>query len=536
MTLTAGAFNLADLYEAVADAAPDREVLVSGERRLTHRQLEERSNRLANALAERGVEPGDTVGLQLTNGTEYVEGMLAAFKLRAIPVNINYRYVERELRYLYEDSGIVALIHGRGFGDRVAQSLDQPLRALLTVEDGTDAPLPDGAERYDDVLAAADADRPAVDGRSGDDLYLIYTGGTTGMPKGVVWRHEDIFKSAMGGGDLTQGGDYVSGPKELAERLPENGIVALAAPPLMHAAAHWLTFHQLFTGGIVVLMPGGRFDPPEVWETIARERVFNVVLVGDAMVKPLLDELERGGYDTDGLWVIASSGAPLSQHTKDRLNVLLPGRMLVDSLGSSETGVLGAKGGQGGATFQLNEHTAVLDSDGRKLQPGDGRTGRVARRGHVPLRYHNDPEKSASTFVEVDGERWALTGDEAMLESDGTVKMLGRGSQCINTGGEKVYPEEVEEPIKAHPSVEDALVVGVPDERWGERVVAVVQPRPGATLDLAALQEHLRSSVAGYKVPRDLIVVDKIVRSPAGKADYRWAKEHAAEATRPAVS
>ena len=262
MTLTAGAFNLADLYEAVADAAPDREVLVSGERRLTHRQLEERANRLANALAERGIGPGDTVGLQLTNGTEYVEGMLAAFKLRAIPVNINYRYVERELRYLYEDSGLAALIHHRGFGDRVAQSLDQPLRALLTVEDGSDAPLPDGAERYDDVLAAADADRPAVDGRSGDDLYLIYTGGTTGMPKGVVWRHEDIFKSAMGGGDLTQGGDYVSGPKELAERLPENGIVALAGPPLMHAAAHWLTFHQLFTGGVVVLMPGGRFDPP----------------------------------------------------------------------------------------------------------------------------------------------------------------------------------------------------------------------------------------------------------------------------------
>jgi acyl-CoA synthetase (AMP-forming)/AMP-acid ligase II len=520
-------FNLAELYEAVADAAPDREVLVCGDRRLTHRQLDDRANRLADALASRGVGAGDTVGLQLANGTEYVEGMLAAFKLRAIPVNINYRYVERELRYLYDDSGIVALIHGRSFGDRVAQSLDHPLRALLTVEDGSEAGLPDGAESYDDVLAAATSDRPAVDGRSSDDLYLIYTGGTTGMPKGVVWRHEDIFKSAMGGGDLTQGGDYVSGPKELAERLPENGIVALAAPPLMHAAAHWLAFHQLFTGGTVVLMPGGRFDPAEVWDTIAREKVFNVVLVGDAMVKPLLDELERGSHDTDGLWVIASSGAPLSQHTKDRLNTLLPGRMLVDSMGSSETGVLGAKGGQGGATFTLNEHTAVLDADHRKVSPGDGRIGRIARRGHVPLRYHNDPEKSAATFVEVDGERWALTGDEATLESDGTVKMLGRGSQCINTGGEKVYPEEVEEPIKAHPAVEDALVVGVPDERWGERVVAVVQPASGSTLDLATLQEHVRASVAGYKVPRDLVLVEKIVRSPAGKADYRWAKEHA---------
>jgi acyl-CoA synthetase (AMP-forming)/AMP-acid ligase II len=263
-----------------------------------------------------------------------------------------------------------------------------------------------------------------------------------------------------------------------------------------------------------------------VWETIARERVFNIVLVGDAMVKPLLDEIEAnpGKHNTDGLWVVASSGAPLSQHTKDRLNALLPGRMLVDSMGSSETGVLGPKTG---ATFTLNEYTAVLDADNRKVSPGDGRTGRIARRGHVPLRYHNDPEKSAATFVEVDGERWALTGDEAMLESDGTVKMLGRGSQCINTGGEKVYPEEVEEPIKAHPAVDDALVVGVPDERWGERVVAVVQPVSGASIDLATLQEHVRASVAGYKVPRDVVLVDKVVRSPAGKADYRWAKDHA---------
>ena len=254
-------FNLADLYEAVADAAPEREAIVCGDRRLTHAALDERANRLANALAARGIGPGDKVGLQLANGTEYVEGMLAAFKLRAVPVNINYRYVERELRYLYEDSEIVALIAHRGFADRVSQSLDSDLKALLIVDDGTDVALPKASEPYDDVLAGSDPSRPVVDGRSSDDLYLIYTGGTTGMPKGVVWRHEDIFKSAMGGGDLTQGGDYVSGPQELAERLPENGIVALAGPPLMHAAAHWLTFHQLFTGGTVVLMPLGRFDP-----------------------------------------------------------------------------------------------------------------------------------------------------------------------------------------------------------------------------------------------------------------------------------
>ena len=524
-------YNLADLFEAVVDADPGREVLVVGDRRLTYRELDDRANRLASVLAAAGVGAGDAVGLQLANGSEYVEGMLAAFKLSAVPVNINYRYVERELRHLYDDSGLVALIVHRSFAERAAAALEgaPPLRLLLDVPDGSSGSPAPGSTSYDDALAGASAERPDATRRSSDDLYLIYTGGTTGMPKGVVWRHEDIFKSAMGGGDLTQGGDHVSGPAELAERLPANGITALAAPPLMHAAAHWLTFHQLFTGGKVVLLPLGRFDPAEVWKVIADEAVFNIVLVGDAMMKPLLDTFEAApeAVSADGLWVLASSGAPLSQHNKDRLLRLLPGRMLIDSLGSSETGVLGAKDG---GTFKLNDSTTVLGEDNRPVLPGSGSTGKVARRGHVPLRYHNDPDKSARTFVEVDGVRWALTGDEAMLESDGTVKLLGRGSQCINTGGEKVYPEEVEEPVKAHPSVEDALVVGVPDERWGERVVAVVQTAAGVSLSLADLQEHVRGSVAGYKVPKDLVIVEKVMRSPAGKADYRWAKEAAVNA------
>jgi 3-oxocholest-4-en-26-oate---CoA ligase len=526
--------NLADLFEAVVDADPDREVLVVGDRRLTYRQLDERANRLAHVLSRHGVEQGDAVGLQLANGSEYLEGMLAAFKLRAVPVNINYRYVERELRHLYDDAGVVALLVHRAFAPRAASALDDDvtLKVVLDVEDGSsEQPVP-GALPYDEALEDAEEARPEVEGRSGDDLYLIYTGGTTGMPKGVEWRHEDIFKSAMGGGDLTQGGDHVADPAELAARLPENGIVALAAPPLMHAAAHWLSFHQLFTGGKLVLMPLGRFDPAEVWATIQAEGVLNIVLVGDAMLKPLLDHLEAHADEvsTDSLWVVASSGAPLSQHTKDRLNALLPARMLVDSLGSSETGVLGPKSGQGGATFTLNEHTAVLGADHRPVEAGSGQVGRVARKGHVPLRYHNDPEKSAETFVEVDGARWALTGDEATLEEDGTVRMLGRGSQSINSGGEKIYPEEVEGPLKAHPSIEDALVVGVPDERWGERVVAVAQPVGGATPTLEELQEHLGEHVAGYKLPRDLVLVERVVRSPAGKADYRWAKQAASDA------
>ena len=524
-------FNLADLFEAAVDAAPDREVLVVGERRLTYAGLDERVNRLADHLAAAGVGEGDTVGLHLTNSTEYLEGMFAAFKLRAIPINVNYRYVERELAHLYDDAAISALVYHRQFAPRVA-AVAPTVKALLMVDDGAGPDPAPGSTDYDAALAAASPGRPATPGRSSDDLYITYTGGTTGLPKGVVWRHEDIFKAAMGGGDLAQSGDYVSGPEELARRIrdQDNGVVALATPPLMHASAHWLACHNLFTGGKVVMAPQGRFDPATIWGLVTAEKVLVLVIVGDAMAKPLLDELEANpdSYDTSSLWVVASSGALLSGVNKQRLLDLLPDRMIMDAFGSSETGVLGPRG-QDGAGFTLNDQTAVLDNDGRRVAPGSGRTGRLARRGHVPLHYLGDEEKSAQTFIEVDGERWALIGDEATVEADGTVKVLGRGSQCINTGGEKVYPEEVEEPLRGHPDVEDVVVVGVADERWGERVVAVVQPRPSATIELAALQTFARDHVAGYKVPRDVVTVDEVVRSPAGKPDYRWAKQVAAE-------
>jgi 3-oxocholest-4-en-26-oate---CoA ligase len=310
-------------------------------------------------------------------------------------------------------------------------------------------------------------------------------------------------------------------------------LAALATPPLMHASAHWLAFHQLFSGGKVVMLPQGRFDAVAAWEAISNEKVLTLVIIGDAMAKPLLDELEANPerYDFSTFWVIASSGAGLSQHNKDRFARLLPGRMVLDSFGSSETGVLGSKGGQGGATFQVNEYTAVLDDANTKVEPGSERVGKVARRGHVPLRYHNDPEKTAKTFVEVDGERWAITGDDATVESDGTIRILGRGSQCINTGGEKVYPEEVEAVLKAHPAVYDAVVAGVPDERFGQRVAALVQLRPDATAPTEdELIAHCRAHVAGYKAPRMVVVVPEIRRSPSGKADYPWAARIAADA------
>ncbi len=525
-------FNLADLFEAVADRVPDREALIVGDRRVTYSQLDERANRLAHALIAAGVRSGEHVGLHLMNGSEYLEGMLACFKIRAIPVNVNFRYVEAELAYLYDDADLVALVYHRQFAERVAAvaAKTPSLRHSLVVEDGsTDEPVTDSVP-YEDAIGSSRVERPQVPDRSSEDLYCVYTGGTTGMPKGVIWRHEDIFKAAMGGGDITHLGNYVSGPEELAARVPEPGLIALATPPLMHSSAQWLAFQSLFTGGTLVMTPLGRFDAATIWDLVTREKVQVLVVVGDAMARPLVDELEANAdrYDTSNLWVIGSGGALLGDTTKQRLLELLPGRMISDGFGSSETGVLGSKQG---ATFVVNAETAVLGDDGAPIVPGSGAVGRLARRGHIPLRYHKDPEKTARTFITSGGERWVMPGDMATVEADGSITLLGRGSLSINTGGEKVFPEEVEAPLKEHPAVADAVVVGVPDDRWGERVVAVIEARAGSAPTLEELQEHCRGHIAGYKVPRAIVLVDKIVRSPAGKADYAWAKQLALEKT-----
>jgi acyl-CoA synthetase (AMP-forming)/AMP-acid ligase II len=352
------------------------------------------------------------------------------------------------------------------------------------------------------------------------------------MPKGVLWRHEDIFYAALGGGDPMQMGNIVHSPEELHERIPDVGMTALPTPPLMHSSAHWLAFSVLFGGGTVVLTPEGRFHPETVWRLVSEERVNTLVVVGDAMAVPLADALESAPeqYDTSAMFVIGSGGALLSPSTKDRLGRLLPNVMIVDGFGSSETGTMGSKasvaadGPASGPRFTVNEQTAVLDDALRPVEPGSGKTGRLARRGHIPLGYHNDPEKTAATFVEFEGVRWVLPGDMATVEEDGTVVLLGRGSGSINTGGEKVFPEEVEAALKAHDTVADAVVVGVPSERWGEQVTAVVQPAAGAAPTLEELQEHCRTLIAGYKVPRAVCVVERVERSPSGKADYRWAK------------
>jgi len=530
-------FNLADLFECVVDTVPEQTAMVCGRRRLDYASLDARANRLAHHLAGGGVGRGDRIGLQLANGSEYIEGMLACFKIRAVPVNVNYRYVGEELRYLYDDAGLVGLVFHSEFAPETRLAIDavaEP-RVVLEVRDG--AECSGIAPEYESALAGADARRD-FGPRSADDLYCVYTGGTTGMPKGVLWRQEDIFFAAMGGGDPLSLGNVITSPEELAGRVMHPGMVALPAPPFMHAAAHWLAFTTLFGGGKVVTLPGVSFDPAAVWRLCGAEGVNVLVVVGDAMMRPLLDELEHGGYDTSALLAVGSGGAVLSPSTKQRVATLLPGRILVDAFGSSETGQVGGQAPDddpyGAPRLRVDGCTDVLDDDLRPLVAGGGSVGRLARTGHVPVGYLGDADKTAATFVEIAGRRWALSGDLASVEADGTIVVLGRGSLCINSGGEKVYPDEVEAVLKGHPDVRDAVVVGLPDDRLGERVVAVVQRRDGADLDGGALRAYCRGRLAGYKIPKQVVVTPEFRRSPAGKADYRWAKAIATAESAPA--
>ncbi len=532
------AYNIADLFEHTVDLVADREVLVVGDERRTYRQLEERANRLAHHLIDQGIQPGDHLGIYGPNSVEWIEGALAAYKVRAVPVNVNYRYVEEELRYLFDNADLKALVYDRDLGPRIeAVRASLPLlEHLVHIEDGSDTPVAAGSVAIEDAIASGSPERD-FGPRSADDHYIIYTGGTTGMPKGVIWRHEDVF-FALGGGIDAYTNERVADEWTLAKKAADadGGMTSLNLPPLMHGAAQWGLWRFAFEGNRVVFL-GRQFDPAEVWRTIAREGVNTVSITGDAMARPMieaLEELEAAGEELDlsSMFVLASTAAIFSPAVKDRYLDRFPDLMLIDAIGSSETGSNGmrtvGKGDTqnkgGGPTVQAARDAVVLDAEYNELPAGSGLQGRLARRGNVPLAYHKDPEKSAATFVTgPTGSRYALAGDEAILEADGTITLLGRGSQCINSGGEKIFPEEVESALKAHPEVFDAVVVGVPDERWGQRVAAVVQPRAGATPTLDALDAHCRGYVAGYKVPKELHLVDEVVRSPSGKPDYPWA-------------
>jgi acyl-CoA synthetase (AMP-forming)/AMP-acid ligase II len=530
-------FNLADLFESIADAVPDRTALVCGDARRTYAQLEARANCCAHALRARGVRAGEVVGLYLQNGVEYLEAMIGCYKLRAVPVNVNFRYVEDELRYLLDDADAVAVVHHRAFADRVAAVRPSlpALRVVLSVDDGSGVDLTNaGSEDYESALAGASRARD-FEPRAGDDLFVLYTGGTTGMPKGVLWRQEDIFFAGLLGG--SPAGPPPERPEDVAVRAAASQPqAAMTAAPLIHGAAQLGSWIALLQGWKAVLVP--RFDPNAVWQAVQDERVLTLSIVGDAMARPLAEALVPGRWDLSGLAVLGSAGAIWSQVVKDQLRKGLPNLILLDSFGASETGAQGMDAGgvqaDGGIRFRMNANTVVLDEDDRPVEPGSGRVGRLAMRRRVPLGYWKDPAKTARTFVTIDGVRHVLVGDLARPESDGTVTVFGRGSQCINSGGEKIFPEEVEGALKSHPAVFDAVVVGVPDAHWGEAVAAVIEPRPGARPPLDEVIAHCRQHVAGYKAPRFVHVVERIVRSPSGKPDYPWARRVATDAARQA--
>ncbi|MBM3662858.1 MAG: acyl-CoA synthetase [Actinobacteria bacterium] len=535
-------YNFADIWEAVADVAADRQALVVGDRRLTYGELERRANRLAHVLLSLGVGPGDTVACHLGNSSEYLETLIAAWKIRAVPVNVNYRYTAEELAYLYTDSAAVVGVVDAHLLERVVAIADDlpDLRSVLVVGNSTEVLLPEGAVEvrwFDDATRVAPDHRPEIAGRGDEDRYIIYTGGTTGRPKGVEWRMGDAFFGCLGGGDPMRLSGPVTSPAEMLDRIVDFDFTFYALAPLIHAAAQWVSFMWLFAGARVVLHRGP-FDPATVWRTIAEEQVSTTTVVGDAMARPLCDEWERTGpYDTSSLFAFSNGGAPLSSSVRERLQVILPGVVFTDGFGSSETGIQGSSrlepGTRGAGTAQFDQvvsGTAVLDDDLRPIEPGDDRIGRVAHSGHLPLGYRNDPAKTAETFVEVDGRRYALNGDMARVAEDGSIVLLGRGSISINSGGEKVFPEEVEGVLKSHAAVYDCVVVGVPHERWGEQVTVVVQPVSGERVDLEELTEHAREHLAGYKLPKALVVVEVIERSPTGKADYRWARQVVASA------
>jgi acyl-CoA synthetase (AMP-forming)/AMP-acid ligase II len=541
-------FNLAKVFDVVAAAVPDREAVVWRDRRISFRELAERSRRLGNYLRSRGLgaqrpraelaghESGqDHLGIYLYNGNEYIETMLASFYARVGPFNVNFRYVEDELVYLLDNAQCRGLVYHATFAPTLAAIRDKlpDLDVLIQVADDSGNELLPGAVDYDTILddATLDAGEP-VDDLSPDDLYVLYTGGTTGMPKGVLWRQHDIFMNCMGGRDLITWTELSSyddlAPRALAWETP---LKFMPLPPLMHGAAQWATFIGLNNGHTIVFQDDTRrLDPVDVWRTVERERATTITTVGDALARPLVEELERGEYDTSSMVAVGNGGAPLTPTIKERLLAQMPNIMVSDSVGSSETGGqmshLSAAGAVSTGRFTPGPGVAVISEDVTALlEPGHDGLGWLAQLGWVPLGYLGDAAKTAKTFPVIDGARYAVPGDRARLLADGDIELLGRDSVTINSGGEKIFAEEVERAIAGHPAVHDVVVVGRPSERWGQEVVALVELTEGQTASADDIVTHAGGSIARYKLPKDVLFLDHIERSPAGKADYRWAKQ-----------
>ena len=534
------ALNIADLFEHAVDAAPDNRAVMIGDRVVTYAELETEANKLAHFLASRGVGQGDHVGIYAKNSIEHVVAVLAIVKIRAVNINVNYRYVEGELNYLFDNAEMVALIHERSYAPIVAACAPkhEKLRTFVALPDVTDPGNDSDVSSYGGVLLAdalegQSAERDFEE-RSDDDLHIIYTGGTTGFPKGVMWRHEDFWRVLGGGIDF-----YTGEPLEeydQSKQANDPRMVTFPLSPLMHGGAQAGLLMHLFAGHLTILEP--KFDAQRTWEIIEREGVQLIFMTGDAMARPLIEEFERKAatgtpYDASSLFAVSSSAAVFSASVKERWMAAFPNTVFTDSVGASETGFQGM-GLQDkdhistdGPVVGLGPSSVVIDDDNRVLDLATniGAVGRLGRGGSVPLGYFKDPEKSAKTFLEIDGERYSVPGDFARIEADDKVTLLGRGSNCINTGGEKVYPEEVEMAIKGHPAVYDVLVVGVPDEKFGQSVTAVIQPREDAQVELGELRDFLRASLSGYKLPRAMTLVEEIPRNATGKAQYPKAKE-----------
>ena len=543
-------FNLAQIHEAVEATVPDRPCIVRADRTFTYAEIGDRTRRLANVLAARGLgahterrdlanhESGqDHVGLYLHNGNEYLEGMLGSYKARAVPFNVNYRYVAEELQYLLTDSRARAVIFHSAFAPTLAEVRDRlpELTVLLQVADDSGNDLLDGAEWYEDALAAASPELdPALrDAWSPDDLYCLYTGGTTGMPKGVLWRQADIWPAALGGRKLGTPDEWTD-LDEITTAAKAGGAKVLPSPPFMHGAAHWLAFNSFGAGNTIVLPRiVERLDPVDTLTTVQEQGVNVLLIVGDAFARPLLDELEAGDYDLSSLLLTVSGGAALSAGVKARLLEAVPTMMVMDGLGASETGQQASQIQSAGqtpttGTFNPGPGMCILSEDlTRILEPGDEEMGWLGQRGRVPLGYLGDAEKTARTFPVIDGERYSVPGDRARITADGLLELFGRDSVTINSGGEKIFAEEVEAALAAHPAVFDVVVCGRPSERWGNEVVAVVQLKDGAATTPEELSAAAEAHIARYKLPKAYVFRDLIQRSPSGKADYRWAKSQA---------
>jgi len=540
-------FTVPAAADAIAAAIGGREFIIQGDRRYTYAQITERSKRLAAYLHSRGLGchterselPGhevgqDLLGIYAYNGPEYLEAMLGAWRARVAPFNVNYRYVKNELQYLLADSGATALIYHAAFAQRVGEVLpDLPrLRVLIQIADDSGNDLVHGAVDYESVVASGPTQLPPVE-PSPDDLYVLYTGGTTGMPKGVLWRQHDIFMTSFGGRSLYTG-ELANTYDEIVKRCVEAPATKLMIlPPLMHGAAQWAAMTAMTTGQTVVFSTvTGTLDADEVVRTIEREKVLAVTVVGDAMARPLAAAIERGTADISSLAVVANGGALLTPTAKQRLIDVKPGLMVADGVGSSETGAqmthMSAPGAVATGRFNAGPDTFVAAEDlSAILEPGHDGIGWLAQRGYVPLGYKGDATKTAATFPVIDGVRYSVPGDRARHLADGAIELLGRDSVCINSGGEKIFVEEVETAIASHPAVADVVVSGRPSERWGQEVVAIVALVDGGSVEGQELIDHAACSIARYKLPKAIVFRPVIERSPAGKADYRWAREQA---------